>query len=55
MKKKYGLLWEDKPEDVKERRRENLPVLKEVQSRFTVDKSTKILAIGTFNERIEIR
>lgn len=25
--KKYGLLWEDKPEDVEERLREELPVL----------------------------
>jgi adenine-specific DNA-methyltransferase len=29
-KKKYGLVWEDKPEDVEEQLRENLPVLKEV-------------------------
>lgn len=27
--KKYGLVWEDKPEDVEERLRESLPVLKE--------------------------
>ena len=29
--KKYGLVWEDKPEDVEERLREELPVLKEVK------------------------
>jgi len=29
-KKKYGLVWEDKPEDVEEQLRENLPVLREV-------------------------
>jgi adenine-specific DNA-methyltransferase len=29
-KKKYGLVWEDKPEDVEEQLRDNLPVLKEV-------------------------
>lgn len=27
--KKYGLVWEDKPEDIEERLREDLPVLKE--------------------------
>jgi adenine-specific DNA-methyltransferase len=32
-KKKYGLIWEDKPEDVEEQLRENLPVLKEVKDR----------------------
>ena len=32
-KKKYGLVWEDKPEDVEEQLRENLPVLKEVKER----------------------
>ena len=29
-KKKYGLVWEDKPEDVEEQLRNNLPVLREV-------------------------
>lgn len=32
-KKKYGLVWEDKPEDVEEQLREYLPVLKEVKKR----------------------
>ena len=32
--KKYGLVWEDKPEDVEERLREELPVLHEVKERF---------------------
>lgn len=31
--KKYGLVWEDKPEDVEERLRTELPVLKEVKSK----------------------
>ena len=31
--KKYGLVWEDKPEDIEERLREELPVLREVKSR----------------------
>ena len=32
--KKYGLVWEDKPEDVEERLRDELPVLKEVKECF---------------------
>lgn len=32
-KKKYGLVWEDKPEDVEEQLRTKLPVLKEVVER----------------------
>ena len=32
-KKKYGLVWEDKPEAVEEQLRENLPVLREVVER----------------------
>jgi adenine-specific DNA-methyltransferase len=32
-RKKYGLVWEDKPEDVVSQCRENVPVLKEVKSR----------------------
>ncbi|MBR2249003.1 MAG: site-specific DNA-methyltransferase [Prevotella sp.] len=31
--KKYGLVWEDKPEDVEERLRESLPVLREVKNK----------------------
>ena len=31
--KTYGLVWEDKPEDVVERLRNELPVLREVKSR----------------------
>ena len=34
--KKYGLVWEDKPEDVEERLREELPVLTEVKERALV-------------------
>ena len=34
--KKYGLVWEDKPEDVEERLREELPVLKEVRERALI-------------------
>lgn len=35
-KKKYGLVWEDKPEDVEEELRENLPILKEVKDKAIV-------------------
>jgi len=31
--KKYGLVWEDKPEDVEERLRDSLPVLREVKEK----------------------
>ncbi len=34
--KTYGLVWEDKPEDVEERLRTELPVLKEVKSRAII-------------------
>lgn len=36
-KKKYGLVWEDKQEDVEEQLRENLPVLKEIKERATIN------------------
>lgn len=34
--KKYGLVWEDKPEAVEERLRDNLPILREVKSRALI-------------------
>jgi len=37
--KKYGLVWEDKPEDVEERLREQLPVLCEVKDKAIVSDS----------------
>ena len=36
-KKKYGLVWEDKPEEVEEQLREYLPVLKEVKEKAIVN------------------
>ena len=36
-KKKYGLVWEDKPEDVEEQLRDNLPVLKEVKDKAIIN------------------
>jgi adenine-specific DNA-methyltransferase len=35
-KKKYGLVWEDKPEDVEEQLRTKLPVLQEVKDRAII-------------------
>ncbi len=37
--KKYGLVWEDKPEEVEERLRDELPVLREVKERAIVSKA----------------
>lgn len=34
--KKYGLVWEDKPEDVEERLRDHIPVLTEVKERAII-------------------
>lgn len=34
--KKYGLVWEDKPEEVEERLRSELPVLKEIKERAII-------------------
>lgn len=36
-KKKYGLVWEDKPEDVEELLRTKLPILKEVKERAIIN------------------
>jgi adenine-specific DNA-methyltransferase len=36
-KKKYGLVWEDKPEEVEEQLRENVPVLKEVKDKAIIN------------------
>ena len=37
--KKYGLVWENKPEDVEERLRDHLPLLEEVKSRAILSDS----------------
>ncbi len=47
--KKYGLVWEDKPEDVVEQCKTKLPVLKEVKGKEIItdkDKPTNILIEG---------
>ena len=42
-KKKYGLVWEDKPENVVEMCKEKLPVLKEIKSKGIItDKNNPI-------------
>lgn len=48
-RKKYGLIWEDKPEDVVLQCQENIPILKEVKNRKIVSKDslpTNILIEG---------
>lgn len=35
-RKKYGLVWEEKPEDVEERLRDELPILREVKDRAII-------------------
>jgi len=40
-KKKYGLIWEDKPEDVVEMCKEKLPVLKEVKNKEIITDKNK--------------
>lgn len=39
-RKKYGLVWDDKPEDVVLQCRENVPILKETKSRRVTDGNT---------------
>ena len=60
--KKYGLVWEEKPEEVEERMRNSLPVLREVKERAilsdTADAPNHILIegdnrIGTTDSRRE--
>ena len=40
-RKKYGLVWEDKPEDVVELCKTKLPVLKEVKSKEIITDESK--------------
>jgi adenine-specific DNA-methyltransferase len=41
-KKKYGLVWEDKPEDVEELLRTKLPVLKEIKERAIINDDVQV-------------
>ena len=43
--KKYGLVWEDKPEDVVELCKTNIPVLKEIKSREIITDESKLVNI----------
>ncbi len=49
-KKKYGLVWEDKPEEVEEQLRENLPVLKEVKEKAIIASSSFKINESLFND-----
>ena len=40
--KRYGLVWEDKPEDVEEELRNNLPVLNEVKERAIISNNNDV-------------
>ncbi|MGB5981999.1 MAG: site-specific DNA-methyltransferase [Nonlabens sp.] len=44
-KKKYGLVWEDKPEDVEEELRSKLPILKEVKERAIINDNVSSSAV----------
>jgi len=44
-KKKYGLVWEDKAEDVEEQLRNNLPVLKEVKEKAIINDDVTLSAV----------
>jgi adenine-specific DNA-methyltransferase len=56
-KKKYGLVWEDKPEDAEEQLRDNLPVFKEVKEKAILASSkipeTEIATPTLFNKSSE--
>lgn len=48
-KKKYGLVWEDKPEEVEEQLRDNLPVLEEVQDKAIINKDVTLSEVEVPN------
>ncbi|RVU91560.1 site-specific DNA-methyltransferase [Flavobacterium columnare] len=48
-KKKYGLVWEDKPEEVEEQLRENLPVLKEVKEKAIINEDVTLSEVEVPN------
>ena len=48
-KKKYGLVWEDKAEDVEEQLRNNLPVLKEVKEKAIINDDVTLSAVEVPN------
>lgn len=48
-KKKYGLVWEDKPEEVEEQLRNNLPVLKEVKEKAIINEDATLSGVEVPN------
>ena len=48
-KKKYGLVWEDKPEDVEEQLRSMLPVFKEVKERAIINNDGSLSGVEVPN------
>jgi adenine-specific DNA-methyltransferase len=48
-KKKYGLVWEDKPEEVEEQLRENLPLLKEVKDKAIINEDVTLSEVEVPN------
>src|SRR4030042_810484 len=42
-RKKYGLVWEEKPEDVVEMCKKSLPVLKEVKNKEIITDTNKLI------------
>ena len=53
-KKKYGLVWEDKPEEVEEQLRENLPVLKEVKEKAIINEDVTLSESSRAESRGEV-
>ncbi|MFY8188996.1 MAG: site-specific DNA-methyltransferase [Flavobacterium sp.] len=53
-KKKYGLVWEDKPEAVEEQLRENLPVLKEVKEKAIINEDVTLSESSRAESRGEV-
>ncbi|WP_295654676.1 hypothetical protein [uncultured Mucilaginibacter sp.] len=49
-KKKYGLVWEDKPEDVEEQLREKLPILKDIELGRSLNFKTILTQFYTSSE-----
>ncbi len=47
--KSYGLVWEDKPEDIEETLREQLPVLREVKDKALIAAEDREIRGGDVN------
>ena len=53
-KKRYGLVWEDKSEELEEQLKQNLPVLKEVDKKRISGSNNKSFAIAENNKQESI-